>query len=90
MAAADHATECDPIDRAGMDAETHDPSRVLIHNHQNPVGPQGYRLTAEQVHTPEAFFHVAEESQPGRPARALSRPVVIGENPSNHVFVVEG
>ena len=36
---------------------------------------------------------MAEESQPGRPARALSRPVVMGENPSNHVFVdckVEG
>jgi len=68
-------------------------SRVLIYNHQDPVGPQGYRLTAEQIHTPEAFFHVAEESQPGRPARALSRPVVMGENPSNHVFVdckVEG
>ena len=57
------------------------------------MGPQGYRLTAEQIHTPEAFFHGAEESQPGRPARALSRPVVMGENPSNHVFVnrkVEG
>jgi hypothetical protein len=35
----------------------------------------------------------AEESQPGRPARALPRPVVMGENPSNHVVVgckVEG
>src|SRR4029077_7651412 len=91
--AVKHATECDPIDRAGMDAETNDPSRGLIHNHQDPVGAQGYRLTAEPIHTPEAFFHVAEESQPGRPARALSRPVVMGENPSNHVLVdckVEG
>jgi hypothetical protein len=26
--AADHATECDPIDRAGMDAETNDPSHA--------------------------------------------------------------
>jgi hypothetical protein len=32
-----------------MDAETNDPSRVLIHNHQDPVGPQGYRLTAGSV-----------------------------------------
>ena len=91
--AVKHATECDPIDRASMDAETNDPSRGLIHNHQDPVGAQGYRLTAEQIHTPEAFFHGAEESQPGRPARALSRPVVMGENPSNHVLVdckVEG
>ena len=28
----EHATECDPIDRTGMDAETNDPSRVLIDN----------------------------------------------------------
>ena len=33
--AVKHATECDPIDRAGMDAETNDPSRGLIHNHQD-------------------------------------------------------
>jgi hypothetical protein len=41
----------------------------------------------------KGFLSLAEESQPGRPARALSRPVVMGENPSNHVFVdckVEG
>jgi hypothetical protein len=53
-----------------MDAETYDPACVLIHNHQDPVGPRGYRLTA-----------------------ALSRPVVMGVNPSNHLFVdckVEG
>ena len=37
--AVKHATECDPIDRASMDAETNDPSRVLIHNHQDPVDP---------------------------------------------------
>ena len=36
--AVKHATECDPIDRASMDAETNDPSRGLIHNHQDPVG----------------------------------------------------
>src|SRR5260370_35291038 len=51
--AVKHATESDPIDRAGMDAETNDPSRVLIHNHQDPVRPQGYRLPPEQIHTPD-------------------------------------
>ena len=37
--AVEHATKCDTIDRAGMDAEANDPARVLIHDHQNPVGP---------------------------------------------------
>ena len=36
--AVEHATECDTIDRTGMDAETNDPARVLIHDDQNPVG----------------------------------------------------
>jgi hypothetical protein len=57
------------------------------------VGAQGGRLRAEQIHTPETVFHMAEESQPGRTSGVPSRPVVMGENPSNHVFVdrkVEG
>jgi hypothetical protein len=75
------------IDRADMDAEPNDPARKLIHDHQDPMGPQGGRLAPEQIHTPETVFHVAQESQPGRTTGVLSRPVVTGENPSNHVFV---
>ncbi len=70
-----------------MDAKTNDPARVLIHDHQNPVGPQRGRLAPEQIHAPETVFHVAEESQPGETIGVLSRPVVTGENPANHVFV---
>src|SRR6266480_6794937 len=39
---------------------------------------------------PEAVFHVAQESQPGRTIGVLSRLVVTGENPANHVFVSLG
>ena len=85
--AVKHATECDPIDRTGMDAEANDPARTLIHHDQDPVGPQRSRLTPEQIDTPEAVFHVAQESQPGGTTGVLSRPVVIGENPANHLFV---
>ena len=70
-----------------MDAEANDPARVLIHDHQDPVGPQRCRLTPKQINAPEAIFHVAQESQPGRTIGVLSRSVVIGENPANHVFV---
>ena len=35
----EHATECDAINRTGMDAEADDPARVLIHDDQDPVGP---------------------------------------------------
>ena len=54
---------------------------------KHPVGPQRSRFAPEQIHAPEAVFHVAQESQPGRTIRVLSRPVVMGENPANHVFV---
>jgi len=86
-------TECDPIDRTGMDAEANDPARVLIHNDQDPVGPQRGRLAAEQIHTPEAVFHVTQQREPGGPSGARLRQNVMGENPPHHVFVdwdVEG
>src|ERR1700687_3596042 len=38
--AVEHPTKCDTIDRAGMDAEPNDAARKLIHDHQDPVGPQ--------------------------------------------------
>ena len=85
--AVEHSTKGDTIDRTCVDAETNDPSRVLIHNDQDPVGPQRGRLAPEQIHTPEAVFHVAQEGQPGGTTGVLSRPVVMGENPSNNVFI---
>jgi len=85
--AVEHATECDTIDRARLDAEPNDPAGVLIHDDQDPVGPQRGRLTPEQIDAPEAVFHVAQERQPGGTTGGLSRPVVMGENPSNHVLV---
>jgi hypothetical protein len=42
--AVEHATECDTIDRAGMDAEPYDPARILIHDDQDPMGTQRWRL----------------------------------------------
>ena len=62
--AVEHPTERDTIDRSRMDAEPNDAARVLIHDDQDPVGPQRGRLTPEQIYTPEAVFHVAQESQP--------------------------
>ena len=85
--AVENPTERDTIDRARMDAEANDPSRVLIHDDQDPVSPQRGRLAPEQIHTPEAVFPVAQEIQPGGTSGGLPRPVGRGENPSNHVLV---
>jgi len=85
--AVEHPTECDTIDLSRMDAEANDPARVLIHDHQDPVGPQRCRLALEQIHAPEAVFHVTQERQPGGAIGVMFRPVVMSENPANHVFV---
>ena len=85
--AVEHPTERDTIDRSRMDTKPHDPAGILIHDDQELVGPPRGRFALEQIHTPETVFHVAQERQPGGAIEVLSRPVVMGENPSNHVFV---
>ncbi len=59
--AVEHPTKCDTIDRFGMDAESNDSARVLIHDDQNPVGSQRGRFAPEQIDTPDAVLHVAQE-----------------------------
>ena len=85
--AVEHPAECDTIDRSGLDAESNDPARVLIHDDQNPVGPQRRRFAPEQIDTPETVLQVSNEGQPGRTASVRFGSVVTGENPSNNVFV---
>src|SRR5215472_14456338 len=85
--AVEHATECYTIDRAGMDAEPYDAARVLIHDNQDPEGTQRCRLAPEQIHTPEAVLHVAEERQPRRASRIRFRPVMNAEDTANHILV---
>ena len=85
--AVEHPTKCATINHSRMDAETNDPARVLIHDHQDPVGPQHGRFAPEQIHAPEAVSHVAQEGQPGGTAGVLSRQIVMGENSANYVFV---
>ena len=41
----------------------------------------------EQIYTPEAVLHVANEGQPGWTTGVVSRPIVAARIPSNNVFV---
>jgi len=81
------ARECDTINRVGNDAETNDPARASIHDDLDPAGPQRCRLAPEQIQTPEAVFHVAQESRPGGTTGVPSRQGVMDENSSHHVFL---
>src|SRR5262249_42393303 len=66
--AVEHPAECNTIDGSSLDAESNDAARVLIHDDQNPVGPQPRRFAPEQIDTPEAVLQVAQEGQPRRAA----------------------
>ena len=83
----EHLAEGVTVDCADLQAKPHDAARVLIHDDQDPVGPQRGRFAAKEVRAPETVLQVSNESQPGWTTRVLSRSVVTGENPSNHVFV---
>src|ERR1017187_5667644 len=85
--AVEHPAKSDTVDGTGLDAEPQDAAGKLIHDNQDPVSSQRGRFAPEQVYAPEAVLQVAKESQPGWTTRVLSRSVVTGENPSNHVFV---
>ena len=45
----EHPTKSDTIDGSGMDSEPHDATRVLIHDDQDPVGPQRGRFAPEHI-----------------------------------------
>src|SRR6476620_10275271 len=63
----EHPTEGDTIDGSRMDAETNNPARILIHDDQDPMGSQRCRLAPEQIHAPEAVFHVFWGLRPAKP-----------------------
>jgi hypothetical protein len=48
-------------------------------NNSPATGPQRSRFAPEQIHAPEAVFHVAQERQPGGAIGVLCRSVVTGE-----------
>ena len=45
------------------------------------------RLTSEQIDTPKAVFHVANESEPGRATATGFWSIVFDEDASNDMFV---
>jgi hypothetical protein len=70
----EHATECDTIDRGGMDAEPYDPARVLIHDNQDPVATQRRRLALNRsILQRLSFMWPRNVSQDGPPESGSGR-----------------
>jgi hypothetical protein len=83
----EHSAQLRTINGSGMYTKSNNPAGVLIHDDQDPVGPQGGRFAPEQIYTPEAVFHVAQEGQSRWTAGVVFRAVMSGEDTANHVLV---
>jgi hypothetical protein len=83
----EHSAKGHPVDRAGVQAKSNDPTSVLIHDDQYPVSSQDCRFAAKEVDAPETVLQVTEESQPGRTTAVCLGSVMSGQNAPNHVFI---
>ena len=82
-----HAAKRDAIDITGMNTETDETTGDLIHHHQHPMAFKANRLTSEQIDTPKAVFHVANESEPGMATATGFWSIVFDEDASDDMFV---
>ena len=64
-----------------------DSAGVLIHDDEDPVSPQGCRLAAKQVDTPETVLEVTDEGQPGRAAGMGHESEMYGQDAPDYVFI---
>ena len=73
-----------------MYTKANDAPCELIHDHEHPMCLEQNRLTPKQIDTPEAIFHMANESQPGRTSIGIGgRVVVVGQNPKACRYLVK-
>ena len=67
-----YAAQGDAIDIARVYSEADDASGELVHDHENAVAREQNGLAAKQIDTPQAVFHVTDESEPRGSATTTS------------------
>jgi hypothetical protein len=83
----EHPAQHCPVDNAALDTEADDAPAKLVHHDQNPMSSQAGRLAMKQIAAPQAIFSVAEKGQPRRTSGIRFRPIMIGQDPANHVLI---
>src|SRR5471032_1789319 len=81
------ATERHAIDVRRLDAEANDAAREMIHHQHDPVALKHNRFTVEQIDTPQAVLHVADEREPGWALGSRGRSEVLSEDATHDVLV---
>ena len=83
----EHPAQSYSIYNSGMDAESNNSTRELVHHDQDPMCSQGCRLTTKQIAAPQAVFGMAKEGEPGWTLRMGVRPVMQTQDATNYILV---
>ena len=83
----EHATDRHAIDVRRLDAEANDAAREMIHHNHNPVALKRNRFTSEQIDSPQAVLHLADEREPGWSLGSGGRSEVLSEDAMHDVLV---
>jgi len=60
------ATQRPPIyRRGGVNPETNDSTRGVVHDDEDPMGFESDGLTSEEIHAPQTVLRMTKEGQPG-------------------------
>ena len=82
----EHTAKGGTVDITGMNANVDDSPCELIHDNQDPVGLEENGLAPEQIDTPKAIFHMADEGEPRGPISWLWT-IVLGKDTPHDIFV---
>jgi len=83
----EHATDRHAIDVRRLDAEANDAAREMIHHNHDPVTLEHNRFTLEQIDSPQAVLHVADERAPRWALGSGGRSEVLSEDATHNVLV---
>src|SRR5205823_2587670 len=75
------------VNDSSLNSKSDNPATVLVHHYQHPVRPQYHGFASQEIHTPKAVFHIAEECQPRRTPSIEHRSVMHGQDSTNRILI---
>lgn len=79
--AAEHRADRGAVHCAGVNGETHNPRRVLIHGDHHPVYLEHQRAAAKEIQRPQTVLGMPEKRQSRRSSITRVGPITLGQTP---------
>ena len=83
----EHPAQRHAIHDAAVNTISNQPTRKLIHHHQNLMGFQYCGFAAEQIATPQTIPGVAEKREPGRTCRIRVWALMNAQDAAHNILV---